>query len=89
MKRWVTVRAALRACNGNRLDHYLPVGIVRAHSTVASEEDYAKVRKWYQTLDSAPLPRDIGEVSYSRSSGPGGQNVNKYDPKHISDQHYS
>ena len=77
MKRWVTVRAALRACTGSRLDHYLPLGTVRAHSTVASEEDYAKVRKWYQHLVNAPLPPDIGEVSYSRSSGPGGQNVNK------------
>lgn len=24
------------------------------------------------------LPPNIGEVTYSRSSGPGGQNVNKY-----------
>ena len=83
MKTWLTARGALRACNGRRRDSYLPACIVRAHSTGASEEDYVKVRKWYDNLGNAPLPRDIGEVSYSRSSGPGGQNVNKYDPNHV------
>ena len=42
-----------------------------------SEEDYVRARRWYDNLLDDPLPR-IGEVSYARSSGPGGQNVNKY-----------
>ena len=39
--------------------------------------DFDAARKWYAGLSKTPLPR-IGEVTYSRSSGPGGQNVNKY-----------
>jgi peptidyl-tRNA hydrolase ICT1 len=35
-------------------------------------------RKWLVELHEASLPSSIGEVSYSRSSGPGGQNVNKF-----------
>ncbi|RMZ90264.1 hypothetical protein DV736_g2531, partial [Chaetothyriales sp. CBS 134916] len=45
-----------------------------------SEEEYARARQWYQTLLDRPLPR-IGEVGYVRSSGPGGQNVNKVNSK--------
>lgn len=41
-----------------------------------SEEDYSLARRWHSNLSDEPLPR-IGEVSYARSSGPGGQNVNK------------
>ena len=44
----------------------------------ASEEDVATTRNWLKTFGSSGgLPSDVGEVSYSRSSGPGGQNVNK------------
>ena len=46
----------------------------------ASEEDLTKARQWYKgfSRDSGQvIPRTLGEVSYSRSSGPGGQNVNK------------
>ena len=54
--------------------------IIRAFSTSTSlrwsEEDYTFARRWYDNLLEDPLPR-IGEVSYARSSGPGGQNVNK------------
>ncbi|RMD39716.1 hypothetical protein DV735_g5410, partial [Chaetothyriales sp. CBS 134920] len=51
---------------------------VRLQTT--AEEEYARARQWYQTLSYRPLPR-IGEVSYARSSGPGGQNVNKVNSK--------
>jgi len=44
----------------------------------ATEEQLDAARKWLASLPEKPLPTDIGEVSYSRSSGPGGQNVNKY-----------
>ena len=56
---------------------FLPAAFSRTASTSASEEDFDKARHWYAQLSSSPLPREIGEVSYSRSSGPGGQNVNK------------
>lgn len=57
---------------------------VRAYSLGAdrpwSEDDLTKARQWYNSFARNPveaLPRTLGEVSYSRSSGPGGQNVNK------------
>ncbi|KAL2421752.1 hypothetical protein ABEF95_004993 [Exophiala dermatitidis] len=42
------------------------------------ESEYAAARAWLKKFNAVDSLRDIGEVSYSRSSGPGGQNVNKY-----------
>lgn len=42
-----------------------------------SEEELTAAREWAEKLDPKTIPRHIGEVSFSRSSGPGGQNVNK------------
>lgn len=47
------------------------------HSGDADEADVKAARQWLQQLDPDTIPRDVGEVSFSRSSGPGGQNVNK------------
>ncbi|KAF7505985.1 hypothetical protein GJ744_012332 [Endocarpon pusillum] len=46
-----------------------------------SEADLASARRWIATFTSDSIPRDIGDVSFSRSSGPGGQNVNKVSSK--------
>lgn len=46
-------------------------------TSVPSEADLASARKWIATFTFESIPRDIGDVSFSRSSGPGGQNVNK------------
>ncbi|KAJ5095574.1 hypothetical protein NUU61_004930 [Penicillium alfredii] len=43
--------------------------------------DVQRARDWLATLSSKTLPRHICEVSFSRSSGPGGQNVNKVNSK--------
>ncbi|KAJ5918694.1 hypothetical protein N7454_009838 [Penicillium verhagenii] len=43
----------------------------------SSDQDFELARKWLKTLDSQTVPRQVGELSFSRSSGPGGQNVNK------------
>lgn len=42
-----------------------------------SNEDLAAARKWLTGLTSKTIPRHICEISFSRSGGPGGQNVNK------------
>ena len=44
----------------------------------AAEPDFDAARKWHALNGQRPLPSNIGEVSYARSSGPGGQNVNKW-----------
>ena len=43
-----------------------------------TEEDIELARKWLAGFNPDTLPHDIGDVSFSRSSGPGGQNVNKW-----------
>lgn len=42
------------------------------------EYDYSAARTWFKGFDSLESLHHVGEVTYSRSSGPGGQNVNKY-----------
>ena len=36
-------------------------------------------RQWLSTFDVESIPRSKCTITFSRSSGPGGQNVNKYD----------
>jgi hypothetical protein len=42
-----------------------------------ADQDVQIARDWLKSLNSKTVPRHICEVSFSRSSGPGGQNVNK------------
>lgn len=42
------------------------------------EEELRAAREWLSKLNSQTIPRQICHVSFSRSSGPGGQNVNKF-----------
>ncbi|PWY92561.1 hypothetical protein BO70DRAFT_391956 [Aspergillus heteromorphus CBS 117.55] len=44
-------------------------------------EDLTAARDWVARLNANTIPRDIAEISFSRSSGPGGQNVNKVNSK--------
>jgi hypothetical protein len=44
-----------------------------------SDEDLAAARKWLAALNPDTIPRSLSEITFSRSSGPGGQNVNKSD----------
>lgn len=43
-----------------------------------ADEDWQAARAWSAKLNPATIPRSICEISFSRSSGPGGQNVNKF-----------
>ncbi|KAJ5551164.1 hypothetical protein N7535_000893 [Penicillium sp. DV-2018c] len=46
-----------------------------------TEQDVQIAREWLRTLNAKSIPRNICEISFSRSSGPGGQNVNKVNSK--------
>ncbi|KAG5928779.1 hypothetical protein E4U42_008034 [Claviceps africana] len=43
------------------------------------KETLREARSWFQAFDASKLPR--GSTTYSRSSGPGGQHVNKTETK--------
>ena len=52
----------------------------RFHSnSIVSDHEVSEVRKWLSGFTRDSIPRRNCEVSFSRSSGPGGQNVNKLD----------
>ena len=42
------------------------------------EEEEGKARTWLSKFDVKDVPKNICEIFFSRASGPGGQNVNKY-----------
>ena len=47
-------------------------------SATVDEEELQQARAWLAALHADAIPlKTIGELSFSRSSGPGGQNVNK------------
>ena len=49
------------------------------------EEDHREARTWLAKFNADTIPKNIGQFIFSRSSGPGGQNVNKYE-RRISSQ---
>ncbi|KAH7138215.1 hypothetical protein B0J11DRAFT_9370 [Dendryphion nanum] len=46
-----------------------------------SQEHVQAAREWLQQLHAETIPKSIGDLSFSRASGPGGQNVNKVNSK--------
>ncbi|KAJ6115679.1 hypothetical protein N7523_006096 [Penicillium sp. IBT 18751x] len=50
-------------------------------STRSADRDFELARQWLKSLNSRTIPRHLGQISFSRSSGPGGQNVNKVNSK--------
>lgn len=41
--------------------------------TLETPDDNASARTWIENFKSAQIPKEVVEMSYSRSSGPGGQ----------------
>ncbi|KAM5445936.1 hypothetical protein MaudCBS49596_007005 [Microsporum audouinii] len=58
----------------------LPVVALRTAHT-ASDDELRAARRWLAQFSPETIPRNICAVSFSRSSGPGGQNVNKVNSK--------
>ncbi|OTA53221.1 hypothetical protein K449DRAFT_390522 [Hypoxylon sp. EC38] len=51
----------------------------QAYEAAFDQNDLAEARRWHTSFNENSLPR--GQTSYSRSSGPGGQHVNKTESK--------
>ncbi|OQU95126.1 RF-1 domain-containing protein [Cladophialophora immunda] len=59
----------------------LPLWRLYSAKSGSLESEYAAAREWYSRVNALQHLRDVGEVTYARSSGPGGQNVNKVNSK--------
>src|SRR5436190_6492289 len=52
----------------------------RKYKFTALDEEMKRLHIWIDNLALSSIPKDLCKVTFSRSSGPGGQNVNKYIP---------
>lgn len=50
-------------------------------TSLKADEDITAARNWIDNFTPSSIPKDRLELSFSRSSGPGGQNVNKVNTK--------
>lgn len=70
-------------CTSSKTKLLTRVSLSRYKSTTSklpdefSEADHLEARHWLDEFNINTIPRSLGDVSFSRSSGPGGQNVNK------------
>lgn len=48
------------------------------HLPETDEEEHREARTWLARFTVKDIPKKLCETHFSRASGPGGQNVNKY-----------
>lgn len=73
----------LRSLNAKGTPHWTTFSH-RCLSSLAKthdDEDHREARTWLARFNANTIPNNICEVTFSRSSGPGGQNVNKVNSK--------
>ncbi|KAL1761431.1 RF-1 domain-containing protein [Schizophyllum commune] len=51
------------------------------HKALVEQEQMNDAKHWVQEFKSVEIPRNLVDITFSRSSGPGGQNVNKVNTK--------
>ncbi|KAI4869946.1 hypothetical protein F4820DRAFT_344391 [Hypoxylon rubiginosum] len=80
------LRVVSNSLNPSRVARHLsrPLEAVRtlhyqAYDSGFDQDDLTEARKWRVSFDEKALPK--GQTTYSRSSGPGGQHVNKTESK--------
>jgi hypothetical protein len=82
MQRHPVLRLLSRAHTLTTASHVFPQQLLKTYATKRgpadyTEEDLSAARKWLANLNPDTIPRNLCEITFSRSSGPGGQNVNK------------
>ncbi|KAJ7746255.1 RF-1 domain-containing protein [Mycena metata] len=58
-----------------------PIPLPPPFSTLESAQETASAREWISEFRALDIPKAAVHLSFSRSSGPGGQNVNKVNTK--------
>jgi hypothetical protein len=82
MQRHPVLRLLSRAHPLTTTSYIVPQQFPRTYATKRgpadyTEEDLSAARKWLANLNPDTIPRSLCGITFSRSSGPGGQNVNK------------
>ncbi|KAF2096341.1 peptidyl-tRNA hydrolase domain-containing protein [Rhizodiscina lignyota] len=81
MLRYVVNPRAQYIQSALRISSFVKRPFTTPKGATPSEQDIAAARKWLAKFDAETIPKSICEVDFSRSSGPGGQNVNKVNSK--------